>query len=119
MMEIFSTEVITIIGGVVASIISGWGSWFFARKKYNSEVDNTLIENMQKSLDFYMKLSDDNKSRLDEALKRNDQLEKEMFQLRQQVFELMNNICYDMTCTLRQWESKKRISKKEVKNEGN
>ena len=63
MMEIFSTEVITIIGGIVASIISGWGSWFFARKKYNSEVDNTLIENMQKSLDFYMKLSDDNKSK--------------------------------------------------------
>lgn len=108
-MEIFSTEVIIAGIGVLSTIVSGWGSWFFARKKYNSEVDNNLIENMQKSLDFYMKLSDDNKDRLDEALKRNDQLEKEMFQLRQQVFELMNNICYDMTCTLRQRESKKRV----------
>ena len=113
-----TTEVIIALIGVLSTITGSWTSWFFARKKYNSEVDNNLIENMQKSLEFYKKLSDDNKSRLDEALKRNDQLEKEMFQLRQQVFELMNNICYDVTCALRQRGSKKRIPKKEVKNEG-
>ena len=113
-----TTEVIIALIGVLSTITGSWTSWFFARKKYNSEVDNNLIENMQKSLEFYKKLSDDNKSRLDEALKRNDQLEKEMFQLRQQVFELMNNICYDVTCTLRQRGPKKRIPKKEVKNEG-
>lgn len=44
----------------------------FARKKYNSEVDNNLIENMQKSLEFYKKLSDDNKKMLDEVLNRNE-----------------------------------------------
>lgn len=111
MMEIFSTEVIIAGIGVLSTIVSGWGSWFFAREKYNSEVDNNLIKNMQNSLEFYMKLSDDNEDRLDEALKRNDQLEKEMFQLRQQMFELMNNICYDMTCALRQREPKKKIPK--------
>jgi hypothetical protein len=47
--------------GVISTIISAWASWFFARKKYNSEVDGNLIENMQKSLEFYEKLSDDNK----------------------------------------------------------
>lgn len=113
-----TTEVIIALIGVLSTITGSWTSWFFARKKYNSEVDNNLIENMQKSLEFYKKLSDDNKSRLDEALKRNDLLEKEMFQLRQQVFELMNNICYDVTCALRQRGPKKRMPKKEVKNEG-
>ena len=49
-METVSTEVITLIGGIIASIISGWGSWFFARRKYNSEVDNNVIENMKQSL---------------------------------------------------------------------
>ena len=100
-MEIFSTEVIIALIGVLSSIASGWGSWFFARKKYNSEVDNNVIENMKQSLEFYTKLSDDNKARLDEALKRNEQLEGEIRQLRSQMFELMNNICYDMTCELR------------------
>ena len=26
--------------GLVTTIVSSWASWFFARKKYNSEVDN-------------------------------------------------------------------------------
>jgi hypothetical protein len=103
--------------GLITTIVSGWTSWFFARRKYNSEVDNNLIVNMQNSLDFYMKLSDDNKARLDEALKRNDILEQEVQQLRKQVFELMNNICYDLTCVLRQKEPKKsrQNTKKEDK----
>lgn len=41
------TEILITGGvGIVSSIISGWASWIFARKKYNSEVDGNLIENM-------------------------------------------------------------------------
>lgn len=87
--------------GIITTVISGWTSWFFARRKYNSEVDNNLIENMQQSLEFYKKLSDDNKNRLDEVLKRNAELEQEIRDLRKQVFSLMNSICIDLTCQLR------------------
>lgn len=87
--------------GIITTVISGWTSWFFARRKYNSEVDNNLIENMQQSLEFYKKLSDDNKNRLDEVLKRNVGLEQEIKDLRKQVFSLMNSICTDLTCQLR------------------
>lgn len=87
--------------GIITTVISGWTSWFFARRKYNSEVDNNLIENMQQSLEFYKKLSDDNENRLDEILKRNAELEQEMRDLRKQVFSLMNSICTDLTCQLR------------------
>lgn len=87
--------------GIIATVISGWTSWFFARRKYNSEVDNSLIENMQQSLEFYKKLSDDNKNRLDEVLKRNAELEQEIRDLRKQMFSLMNSICTDLTCQLR------------------
>ena len=68
--------------GIITTVISGWTSWFFARRKYNSEVDNNLIENMQQSLEFYKKLSDDNEKRLDEVLKRNAELEQEIRDLR-------------------------------------
>lgn len=87
--------------GIITTVISGWTSWFFARRKYNSEVDNNLIENMQQSLEFYKKLSDDNKNRLDEVLKRNAGLEQEIKDLRKQMFSLMNSICTDLTCQLR------------------
>lgn len=87
--------------GIITTVISGWTSWFFARRKYNSEVDNNLIENMRQSLEFYKKLSDDNKNRLDEVLKRNAELEQEIKDLRKQIFSLMNSICTDLTCQLR------------------
>lgn len=87
--------------GIITTVISGWTSWFFARRKYNSEVDNNLIENMQQSLEFYKKLSDDNKDRLDEVLERNAELEQEIKDLRKQMFSLMNSICTDLTCQLR------------------
>lgn len=87
--------------GIITTVISGWTSWFFARRKYNSEVDNNLIENMQQSLEFYKKLSDDNKNRLDEVLERNAELEQEIRDLRKQMFSLMSSICTDLTCQLR------------------
>lgn len=94
---------ILITGGVglVSTIVSGWTSWFFARKKYDSEVDSNLINNMKESLDFYEKLSADNRERLEEVLKRNAELEQEVGELRKHMFNLMSSICTDLTCQLR------------------
>ena len=104
--------VVTGVVGLITTIASGWTSWFFTKRKYYSEVDSTLIKNMQDSLDFYTQLSDDNKQRLDETLKRNDLLEEEIRQLRQQVFELMNTICTDMSCALRKKQTKAKMQNK-------
>lgn len=94
---------ILITGGVglLTTIISSWTTWFFARRKYNSEVDSNLINNMKESLDFYEKLSNDNRERLEEVLKRNAELEQEVGELRKQLFNLMSSICTDLTCQLR------------------
>ena len=87
--------------GLITTIVSSWASWFFARKKYNSEVDNNLINNMKESLEFYTRLSEDNNLRLDRALSRNEELEKEVKVLRQQVMGLMTSICTDLSCQIR------------------
>lgn len=109
--------IITGIVGLITTIASGFTSWLFAKKKYNAEVDSNVIENMKQSLEFYAKLSDDNKARLEVALQRNEALEKEVSQLRQQVFELMNNICYDLQCKVRKRQpEKKRIKGGIIKN---
>lgn len=110
------TEILVTGGvGIVSSIISGWVSWILARRKYNSEVDGTLIENMQKSLEFYKNLSDDNEQRLEkvlednvnlrqtveESLKENKQLKKEIDTLKDQVIKITTTICTDLSCQIR------------------
>ena len=96
-----STEIIIALIGIFSTILSSWTTWFFTRKKYNSEVDQNLIQNMKESLDFYKQLSDDNRSRLEEVLKRNDELENDVKNLRNQMFNLMSQICFDLSCKLR------------------
>lgn len=100
--------------GVVSTIISGWVSWVFARKKYNSEVDHNLIDNMENSLEFYKKLSDDNRTRLEEMAERNKVLEMEIQELRKQMLNLTMNICMDLTCTkrVREQSRMKKVCKK-------
>ena len=97
-----SAEIIIALIGIFSTILSSWTTWFFTRKKYNSEVDQNLIQNMKESLDFYKQLSDDNRSRLEEVLKRNDELENDVKNLRNQMFNLMSQICFDLSCKLRQ-----------------
>lgn len=104
---------ILITGGVglLTTIISSWTTWFFARKKYNSEVDLNLVEKMEKSLEFYKSLSDDNKNRLEEITERNNELEKEVQELRKQVLNLTMNICMDLTCSHRMRETTRKYGK--------
>ena len=104
---------ILITGGVglLTSIISSWTTWFFARRKYNSEVDLNLVEKMEKSLEFYKSLSDDNKNRLEEITERNNELEKEVQELRKQVLNLTMNICMDLACSHRIRETTRKYGK--------
>lgn len=100
--------IVLIVTNILAPIITGFATWLMAKKKYNSEVDNTVIGNMKESLEFYKQLSDDNRVRLAEVLKKNDQLEKEISELKTQMLNLMMNICMDLTC-------KKRIIDQSIK----
>lgn len=79
---------IAIIGGVITTVASSFVSWFFAKRKYNAEVDNHLIANMQESLEFYKTLADDNKVRLEAVLQENAALRKEVNEMRDKLVAL-------------------------------
>ena len=96
--------------GILSTITSSWITWFITRKKYYSEVDHNLIENMENSLEFYKKLSDDNRARLEEMAERNKALEVEIQELRKQMLNLTMNICLDLTCANRVREQLKKRS---------
>lgn len=92
--------------GVLTSTISSLITWFLAKKKYNAEVDNNVIQNMQQSLQFYKELSDDTKERLAEVLEKNQKLEDDVAELRKQMLNLTMKICLDLSCKHRILEIK-------------
>lgn len=96
--------------GLVSTIVSGWVSWIFARKKYNTEVDSNYIENLQKALATYDSIIAHNKTEIEHLMKKNDLLEKEIAELRKQMLNLTMNICMDLTCANRVREQLKRGS---------
>lgn len=92
--------------GVLTSAISSLVTWLLAKKKYNAEVDNNVIQNMQQSLEFYKELSDDTKERLTEVLQKNQKLEDDVSELRKQMLNLTMKICLDLSCKHRVIEIK-------------
>ena len=83
---------IAVLTGAIATFVSSFTTWFFTKRKYNSEVDANLITNMQESLEFYKTLADDNKARLEEVLRENAELRKEITELRTQVDNLTSTL---------------------------
>lgn len=64
MKEIFQEH----LGTFIATIITGFGGWFFGRKKANADVEGVQIENYDKGLIYYQKLVDDLGIRLEKAI---------------------------------------------------
>lgn len=93
--------IILIITNILAPIITGIATWLMAKKKYNAEVDNTIISNMHQSLEFYKALSDDNRARLEDIQAKNAQLELEVSELKTKLMELSLSICLDLSCKYR------------------
>lgn len=100
-----------IVNGLI-SVVTAAVTWFLARKKYYSEVDTNYIENMQKSLEFYEKLADDNKKRLEELTDRNTKLEHEVVELRKQILKLTQEVNIIRTKSIKNNSTKKSSTKK-------
>ena len=83
---------ITILSSAITAFATAFTTWFFTKRKYNAEVDNNVITNMQESLEFYKTLADDNKARLENVLKENADNRKENAEIRQENIELRKEV---------------------------
>lgn len=95
--------------GVIASIVSGWISWFFTRKKYNTEVDSNEIENLKKSLVFYEDIVKDNNKKLQFYIKLAESNRVEVYRVKGIIHRLLNNSCLDNTCIKRKFYTEEQI----------
>lgn len=125
------SELIVGLIGVVMTGLSSYISWILAKRKYDSEVDHNVIDNMKESLEFYEQLSNDNKERLIQALQENKKLREDLNSvldenkslrrdievLKDQMIKLTTSICYDLSCKMRMRQES--LSKEEIENEEN
>lgn len=56
------------LGVLLATLATGFGGWFFGRKKAAVDADGVQIENYDKGLIYYQKLVDDLGIRLEKAI---------------------------------------------------
>lgn len=109
-MTLNTDVLITGIIGMVSTISTGWVSWFFARRKYNTEVEANEIENLKKSLDFYEKIIKDNNSKLQLYIEMTDKNNKEVYRLKSIVYKILNKSCLDSACIKRQFYTDREIA---------
>lgn len=95
--------------GLVTTIVSGWTSWFFARKKYNAEVDSNEIENLKKSLEFYESIVKDNNKKLQFYIDLAENNRIEVYRLKGVIHRLLNNSCLDNGCIKRMFYTEEQI----------
>ena len=87
-----ATEILALLlagDGILAGTISSIVTRVLTKKKYNSEVENENIQNMQESLEFYVKLADDYKQRLTAEI---DSHNNEVAELKKENAELKREI---------------------------
>ena len=95
--------------GLITTIVSGWTSWFFARKKYNAEVDSNEIENLKKSLEFYESIVKDNNKKLQFYIDLAENNRIEVYRLKGVIHRLLNNSCLDNGCIKRKFYTEEQI----------
>lgn len=95
--------------GLITTVVSGWTSWFFARKKYNTEVDSNEIENLKKSLEFYEKIVRDNNKKLQFYIDLAENNRVEVYRLKGIIHRLLNNSCLDDGCIKRKFYTEEQI----------
>lgn len=94
---------------MITTVVSGWTSWFFARKKYNTEVDSNEIENLKKSLEFYESIVKDNNKKLQFYIDLAENNRIEVYRLRGVIHRLLNNSCLDSGCIKRKFYTEEQI----------
>lgn len=100
---------ITGAAGLATTIASGWTSWFFARKKYNTEVNSNEIENLKKSLEFYESIVKDNNKKLQFYIDLAENNRVEVYRLKGVIHRLLNNSCLDNGCIKREFYTEEQI----------
>lgn len=80
------------IGALLATLATGFGGWFFGRKKAATDVESSQIENAEKLLGYYKKYADDLGQRLESAIKKFNEAEETIRELENRIDALTDEL---------------------------
>lgn len=104
------TEVIvTGIMGILTTLASGIATYFFTRRKYNSEVDSNELDNLHKSLEYNKEVVEDLKNKLDFYINLSETNRVEVHRLKEVVHRMLDAVCKDTDCRKRQLYTDKEV----------
>ena len=101
--------IITAIIGVCTTAASSLITWLFSKRKYNAEVDNNVISNLQQSVETYKIIVNDLNERLDFYIKLAEDNKNEMFKVKNVLYSVINKSCTDASCTKRKLYSDEEL----------
>ena len=81
--------IITGIIGLLTTIAGSWSAWYFARQKYDVQVESGQLENTEKNLEIYQRMLDDLDKR---RMTREAELEKKISDLQSEVIRLSREV---------------------------
>jgi len=77
---------------LITTLVTGFGGWFFGRKKLKAETEASQIENAEKLLNYYKNLVDDLGSRLESAIKKFNDAEETIRELENRIDALTDEL---------------------------
>lgn len=80
------------LGVIVAGLATGFGGWFYGRKKADAEAEASQIENAEKLLSFYKNMVDDLGQRLENSILRFNAAENTIKQLEDRINDLTEEL---------------------------
>lgn len=80
------------IGVLLATLATGFGGWFFGRKKAAADAESSQIENAEKLLNYYRSLADDMGARMEQAIKKFNEAEQTIHDLERKINDLTEEL---------------------------
>lgn len=88
-----ASEIITALVGLFCTTVSSVVTFFFTKKKYNSEVEAQYITNIKEAFDTYKNTMQETVSsqnqKIEQLQKENDDLKRQFNQLQQQMVNIL------------------------------
>lgn len=100
-----NSTIITALIGLFCTITSGYFSFLFTKRKYDTEVNNQEIDNVNDAFELFKKVTNETikiqNDKINRLQKENDDLREQIRHLQKQMLQFMDMVCYDTTCIMR------------------
>lgn len=94
-----TSTIITALVGLFCTIVSGWFTFLFTRRKYNAETDSQELKNTDDAFELYKKMTNAaievQNDKIAQLQRENDALRRQVNDLQMRVASLLGRVSFD------------------------